>query len=283
MPVTTELPRLIATDLDGTLLRRDGTVSPRTQHALKRARLSGIQIVMVTGRPPRHVVKIEGTDGFGAIVICVNGALVFDMEQGVVVREGRLCALAARELVSSLRAHLPGICFAVEVGLDFGWEPSYGELRKRSELPQLSSADALSLCERGVSKLIARHPDLSAEDLLARSRTIIADRATVSYSGAPFLELGAPEVSKASALATYCAERDLGQNSVVAFGDMPNDLPMLEWAGHSVAMANAHASVLAATDEVTLSNDEDGVALVIERLLDGGPPRLSHRRPTRVS
>jgi hydroxymethylpyrimidine pyrophosphatase-like HAD family hydrolase len=271
MAPSTELPRLIATDLDGTLLRRDGTVSPRTRRALMRARAAGIEIVWVTGRPPRHVATIEGAGGFGALVICINGAVLYDLEQNAIVHEARLSDLAARDLVLLLRAQLPGICFAVEVGLDYGWEPSYGQLCRRSEAPKLPLADALALCAQGVNKLIARHPDFVIEDLLARSRDLLAERACVSYSGAPFLEISAPEVSKASALARYCLERAIDQARVVGFGDMPNDLPMLEWAGYSVAMANAHESVLTATDEVTLSNEEDGVALVVERLLASVP------------
>ena len=267
MPPPAELPSLVATDLDGTLLRADGSISARTQRALKRARAGGIELVMVTGRPPRHVSKIEGVAELGGTVICVNGALIYDLDRGLVVSERRLSALVACELVQSLRLRLPGICFAVEVGLEFGWEPSYGLHRKRTEPPRLPIVDALVLCEQGVSKLIARHPQLSAEELIGRSGDLFTERARVSYSGAPFLEISAAEVSKASALAAYCSERHIAQDRVLSFGDMPNDLPMLEWAGRSVAMGNAHPSVLAACQEVTLSNEEDGVAMVIESLL----------------
>ena len=261
------LPRLLATDLDGTLLRRDGSISVRTQRALTRARASGIELVMVTGRPPRHVAKIEGIDELGGTAICVNGALIYDLDRELVVREQRLSATIARELVRELRRRLPEIGFAVEVGLEYGWEPSYALHRKRPEPPLLPIVDALSLCERGVNKLIARHPQLTAEELIAQSRELFLERASVSYSGAPFLEIGPLEVSKASALAAYCAERNIDRRLVWSFGDMPNDLPMLEWAGRSIAMGNAHPTVLAAAHEVTLSNEEEGVAVAVERLL----------------
>jgi Cof subfamily protein (haloacid dehalogenase superfamily) len=270
MASSTELPRLIATDLDGTLLRADGTISPRTQLALRRARAAGIALVMVTGRPARHVSKIEGVRESGGVVICMNGALVYDLDREIVLSEARLTAPLARAVVSSLREHLPGIGFAIEVGLDYGWEPSYALQRRRAELPRLPISDALALCEQGANKLIARHPDLPIEELILRSRQVLAERARVSYSGAPFLEISAPDVSKASALAGYCSERGIAQANVLGFGDMPNDLPMLEWAGRSIAMANAHASVLSAAHETTVSNDEDGVAVVIERLLAAG-------------
>ncbi len=274
MLLSVALPLLIATDLDGTLLRRDGSISARTRAVLQRARAAGVQLVMVTGRPVRHVEKIEGARELGGLAICVNGALIYDLDHERVLEEARLSPLMACELVRELRKHLPGICFAVEVGLEFGWEPSYGLQRKRTEPPGLPTADALTLCAQGVNKLIARHAEFAAEELAARCQRVLVNRATASYSGAPFLEMSALRVSKASALAGYCQERQIDPNRVISFGDMPNDLPMLEWAGHSVAMANAHASVLAASNEVTLSNEEDGVAVVVDRLLAScGDPR----------
>jgi len=269
MPAPGALPRLIATDLDGTLLGRDGRISARTQATLQRARAAGIELLMVTGRPPRHVALIEGAVALGGVVICVNGALTYDLDRALVVREERLSALIARELVTALRLRLPEICFAVEVGLEFGWEPSYGLHSKRTEPPQLPIADALTLCDGGVNKLIARHPRLSAEEMIERSSDLYAERALASHSGAPFVEISAAGANKGAALAAYCSERDIARDAVWAFGDMPNDLPMLAWAGRSIAMGNAHPSVLAAAREVTLSNEADGVATVLERLLDG--------------
>src|SRR6187431_715708 len=141
MPSPDDLPRLLATDLDGTLLRRDGAISARTQRALRRARSAGVELVMVTGRPARHVAKIEGAAELGGTVICVNGAMIYDLDRELVVREDRLSAIVACELVHKLRSRLPGICFAVEVGLDYGWEPSYGLHSKRSEPARLPIVD----------------------------------------------------------------------------------------------------------------------------------------------
>ncbi len=260
-------PRLIAIDLDGTLLRGDGSVSARTRHALGRAVAVGIEVVVVTGRPARHVREIEGAEHLGDLAICLNGALVYDLDRHAVVSETRVPAAVARELIVRLRAGLPGICFAVEVGLDHGWEPEFGRWRAELEAAQLAPADALVLCGGGVNKLIAFHPHLSPEELIDRAHDLVADRASVTFSGAPFLELSAHQVSKGSALISYCVARAIDRSHVLALGDMPNDLSMLTWAGRGVAMANAHPTVLAATTEVTRSNDEDGVALVIERLL----------------
>lgn len=272
-------PRLIAIDLDGTLLRSDGSISVRTRGALGSAVAAGIQVVVVTGRPARHVRQIEGADHLGDLAICLNGALVYHLGRQAVVDETRMAAAVAHDLIGRLRGGLPGICFAVEVGLDYGWEPDFGRGRPRLEVTQLAPADALTLCRRGVNKLIGFHPDLPPETLIARARDLIEDRASLTYSGAPFLEISARQVSKAAALVGYCAARAIDRSQVVALGDMPNDLSMLSWAGRGIAMANAHPTVLAAIAEVTRSNDDDGVALVIEGLCGGWkrPPRASRK------
>jgi hydroxymethylpyrimidine pyrophosphatase-like HAD family hydrolase len=117
-------------------------------------------------------------------------------------------------------------------------------------------------------KLMLRHGELSADALLARARAVCGHLAEFSHSSASdaLLEISAAGVSKASALARLCRRHGIAPSEVVAFGDMPNDLPLLGWAGHAVAVANAHPDVIAAADEVTTSNDGDGVARVLERL-----------------
>jgi hydroxymethylpyrimidine pyrophosphatase-like HAD family hydrolase len=122
-------------------------------------------------------------------------------------------------------------------------------------------------------KLLLRHGDLMADELLQRARGLVGHLAELSHSNSAdsLLEIAAAGVSKASALTRVCAERGIASEEVVAFGDMPNDLPMLRWAGHAVAVANAHPELLAAADEVTSSNDEAGVARVLERLFREQP------------
>ncbi len=120
-------------------------------------------------------------------------------------------------------------------------------------------------------KLLAHHHELAPDAFLTRARTILGDLASVTRSSpTALLEISAHGVSKASTLALSCAERGIRPEEVAAFGDMPNDIEMLSWAGSSYAMGNAHPDVLAAATGSTLGNNEDGVALVIERLLAGG-------------
>jgi len=232
-----------------------------------------VPIVILTARPPRVARVIAEAAGTRGPLICCNGALVYDPEADAVLGHAPLAAAHAAALVVALRAAVPGACFAVEMETRFGQEPAWAALVAaavgepfETGTPSLL-ADALELCRVDVTKLIVRHPEHSVEALAEVVRELAGAGAAVTHSGGPFVELSAAGVDKASALAALCADLAIPAGDVIAFGDMPNDLPMLRWAGRSVAVANAHPAVLAAADEITASNAEDGVALVLERLL----------------
>jgi Cof subfamily protein (haloacid dehalogenase superfamily) len=259
--------RMVATDLDGTVIRSDGTISARTRAALGTADGAGAVILLVTGRPPRWLRGIAEQTGHRGLAICANGALVFDLATETVIGSHPLPVETLQHLVEVLREAIPGIAFAVErVDDGFHHEPAY---HPRWDSDQsLITAEIDSLLEVPASKLLARHNSFGADDLLAAARVAVGDEtvATLTHSSVDgLLEISAAGVSKASALTDYAAEHGIAASEVIAFGDMPNDLPMLAWAGHSVAVANAHPEVLEAADEVTASNDDDGVAAVLER------------------
>jgi Cof subfamily protein (haloacid dehalogenase superfamily) len=261
--------RLIAADLDGTLLRSDGSINARTRAALAAAEGRGVAFVSVTARPPRRVQQIAAASGLRGLAICSNGAVVYDLATQRVVRQHRLAADVVGELVARLRSAVPGVAFAIEAGAEYGCEPSYRILSEHAHDrvdPKLQRADALELSRNGVTKLIVQHLDGAFDDLLAVTRAHAGALATVTHSGSVFVEVAAAGVTKALALEAYCDERRIHAGEVIAFGDMPNDIPMLSWAGRSVAVANAHPEVLAVASEVTRSNDEDGVACTLEAL-----------------
>jgi HAD superfamily hydrolase (TIGR01484 family) len=273
-PPRRQAPRLVATDLDGTLLRRDGTVSERTRAALARVEAAGATLVFVTGRPPRWLAPVVEQTGHKGLAVCANGAVLYDLHTERVVREHLLEPEAAVSLVQALRASLPDVAFAVERavgtggGVDasgFAHEPEYVI---RYPLPDgVLVAAAEELVTSPVVKLLARHERLGPDDLLARAREVVGDLANLTHSSHDgLIEISASGVSKASGLAALAEEQGVTAEDVVAFGDMPNDLPMLDWSGHAVAVANAHPEVLAVVDEVTASHEEDGVARVLERL-----------------
>lgn len=258
-------PRLAAIDLDGTLLRSDATVSERSREALAGAQARGLTIVFVTARHPGSVVPIAREAGVGGYAICSNGATVFDLDAGRVVRERVIESEIAARLVRALRERVPGVLFAVESRAEMAFEPMFQAWDW--EPPEGTRfADALELVADPITRLIARHADYELDVLAALVRELAGDSADVVVPGMWTVELSAVGVSKASALAELCEELGLTADDVVAFGDFLNDLPMLAWAGRSIAVANAHPDVIAEADEVTASNDEDGVALVLERL-----------------
>jgi hydroxymethylpyrimidine pyrophosphatase-like HAD family hydrolase len=265
--------RLVASDLDGTLLRPDETVSERTREAIVAVHRAGITLVLVTGRPPRALAPIAARIGVGGIAICANGAVVWDLDAGTMVDVTPLAADLAAGLVRELREAIPGVLFAVELehgfGREAGWTDGTGPPRPRlveRETPEVLEADALELVTGPVVKLLVRHPTLPFPEVARRARQAVGEHAVVTWAGTRLLEISAAGVTKAWALERLCARLGVHRQQVLALGDMENDLPMLAWAGHSVAVANAQPDVLDAADEVTASNLDDGVALVLERL-----------------
>ena len=260
--------RLIATDLDGTLLRDDGTIPPRSRAAIHAARDAGLWVVFVTARPPRDVRELAGHAGLDGIAVCSNGAILYDVATDRFMHHERLAMDLALDLIRALRDKAPDIAFATEHGHKFGYEPHFPRLFEDTVHLHPPRVDhAHRLCEEELTKLLVHHPDHHAESLAELVRGEILERAMVTHSGGPFVEIGAPGISKASGLAALCGRLGVSAAEVIAFGDMPNDLPMLRFAGHAVAVANAHPGVRAAADEITASNEEDGVARVIEALL----------------
>jgi hydroxymethylpyrimidine pyrophosphatase-like HAD family hydrolase len=262
-------PRLVALDLDGTVLRTDRTVSQRTLDALTLARRTGAEVVLATARSPRGTIPIAEELGADGHAICANGATVFDLDTGTIVRHRPLAAETAHSLVRELREMVPGIVFGWELELRFGSEPAYEALREPRWWPR--PKDAYPPCDpldwtQPMTKLIGRVPGADLHDVLAVTRMVTGRDAVATLAGEAFVELLAAGVGKEEALAAIAAERGIAREEVVAFGDHLADVGMLAWAGHGVAVANARPEVLEVADEVTRTNDEDGVALVLERL-----------------
>ena len=270
--------RLVASDLDGTLLRPDETVSERTRAALAATRDAGITVVLVSGRQPRSLGPIAERIGVGGIAICANGALVWDLDTGTMVDSSPLTPDLAARLVRTLREAIPGVLFAVELEGSSGREAGWSDGLVAAPGAALE-ADALELIGGPVIKLLVRHPSLPFAEVAERARAAVGDDAVATWAGLRLVEISAAGVTKAFALERLCRRLGVAAGEVVAVGDMPNDLAMLAWAGTAVAVANAAKEVLDAADEVTAANTEDGVALLLERILaaNGGP--VSAPRP----
>lgn len=262
-------PRLIATDCDGTLLRSDGTVSPYTRDVLAELARTGLPTILVTARPPRWMDELADL-GVTGLALCGNGAFTYDLGRREIVAHRSMAAALVGELLTDLRRELPDVALATESLRGFAREPHFERASGREDgqwlvgpLEELATVDA--------GKILVRHPSLHTEELTVLVEEVVGDRAEVSHSGAIRMTEIVPEgVTKALALEHWCREqaRQVEAEDVWAFGDMPNDLPMLTWAGVAHAVANAHPDVLAVADHVIPRNDEDGVARTLaERLL----------------
>ena len=267
---------LLASDLDGTLLRRDGSVSEFTVETLARARSEGLPVVFVTGRPPRWMPEVVRATGHAGVGVCANGAVVIDLASHEVVAAYPLGEPVLAEVVATLRTEVPGIAFGVE------WVPT-GEptpfAHEHDYLPRYPVAEAERADDvrdlargRDVVKLLARVPSgHDADSLLAHALEHVAHLVTVTHSDSQdvLLEMSALGVTKGSTLAAHAAGLGLDRTKVAAVGDMPNDVPMLQWAGWGFAMTGAHPEAVAAAPHLAASVAEDGVAQVIEMLLAG--------------
>lgn len=260
------IPKVVATDLDGTVVRSDGTISARTRTALIAAREAGALLVIATGRPPRWLAGIGEATGHHGTAICANGALVYDLAAEEVVDARPLDLDVVRTLMKELRASVPDVAFAVErVDGQFAHEVEYHPRWEPED--QTYVGDLEHVFDVPVAKLLGRVEGAGSDDLLAMARAAVGEGlATLTHSSIDgLLEVMAQGVTKASTLERWLAGHGLSAADVVAFGDMPNDVELLSWAGHGVAVANAHPEVLAVADEVTGTNDADGVAEVLER------------------
>jgi hydroxymethylpyrimidine pyrophosphatase-like HAD family hydrolase len=259
-------PRLVATDLDGTLVRSDGTVSAYTADTLVAVEARGVPVVFVTGRPLRWAEEVFDHVGAHGLAIVSNGALVWDVARHGVHLLRPIEPPLGLEVCELLRAALPGTTFGVETLDGLGLEPEFLE---RHRVPQdVRRGPVAELFDRPAVKLLARHEELAPQEFWDLAEQAVGGRLVITWSSTTsLLEISAPGVTKASTLALLCDDLGIDAADVVAFGDMPNDLPMLAWAGTSYAMSNAHETVLRAATHTAPTNDEDGVARVLAGVL----------------
>lgn len=261
--------RLIATDLDGTLLRSDSTLSARTTAALRRVRAAGLRVVAATARPARVVQDLFGGTPTALIdlAICGNGAVRYDVPTQELTVDHPIPGELARRLIGDITRILPGSAYAVETGRRVLFESAY-TYRPSLDHDRFPVDTVDDLMSEGLVKLMVQTPGDDPGGAWERLRPALGEAIACTWSAerAP-LEIAAHGVSKASALTALCTGWGISPEEVLAFGDAPNDLPMLSWAGTAYAVANAHPPVLASTPLHTAGNDEDGVAAVLEALV----------------
>jgi Cof subfamily protein (haloacid dehalogenase superfamily) len=264
-------PKLVATDLDGTLVRSDETVSDYSRRVLRKVREAGIAVVGVTGRGPRLVELCQQDLGECDFLVLAQGAYVLDqrdLDQPQVLRRARIAGASLSRALALLETEVGHLAVLVEA-LDEPRAPLWGDATVVWPYAEWIPYERVAALAGPAYKGFARAEDLTADELLAVARRIIPpDLATVTQAGLGYVEITAPGVDKGTGLAVVAAELGIGPEEALVFGDMPNDIAMFEWARwRRVAVANAHPDVLALADEVTASNDDDGVAAWLESML----------------
>ncbi len=274
-------PLLVASDVDGTLLDPGARVSERTRAAVHRVVAAGVPFVLVTGRPPRWIPPIVEQLGHAGPTVCANGAVHYDAAIDQVSHMVTLDPRQLRAAAEVVASALPGAKLAVELPADGsainsagmnGFDQFLAEPGYTHPWPGGDSETAPRdlLLGRPAIKLLVRQANASSALMAAAVGELLGAQSPapleLTYStGYGLIELSAPGVTKGAGLARLAAELGIARADVLAVGDMPNDLSMLRWAGHGVAMANSHPAVLEAADEITTDNSEDGLACVLER------------------
>lgn len=266
------LPALIATDVDGTLLNPQERITARTREVVGAAVAAGAVFVLATGRPPRWIPPVVEELGFAPMAVCANGAVLYDAAADRVVWSRTLAIDVLTELAEVAVRVVPGAGLAAErIGRtahdtatpQFVSAPGYEHAWLNPDNTEVAYEDLLSA---PAVKLLVRKPGMSSAGLAAALSRHIGLLGDITYSTDDGLvEISPVGISKALGVEQIARPLELRAEDVVAFGDMPNDVPLLRWAGHGVAMGNAHADAIAAANEVTAANDDDGLARVLER------------------
>jgi len=266
-------PLVIATDLDRTLLRSDGTTSVRTRAALDLAMDRGAHVIAVTARPIRWLDRLKPCFGRLPHVIASNGAVCYDLATGVAYDARPFDVATLPKLLAAMRAALPDARFALETQHGMVREADYqlsifdqdGDDTGRRVVP--FEELATTVADEPPLKILTTDRSRDSADMYAEALPAVGALGQLTYSTRNgVLELGPPGITKASTLAAWCATRGIDAADVITFGDMPNDVPMLRWAGRSWAVANAVQEARDAATGITASNHEDGVAQVVEEL-----------------
>lgn len=262
--------RLVATDLDGTLLRGDDTVSQRTRDALAAATAAGAAHIIVTGRAvpwTRHILDDLGYEG---LAVCGQGAQVYHAGEHRLLTSLTLDRQLAGVALSKIEAEVGPLALAASRdGLDGEVLVGAGYRLQEGPLPVVAFEDPSELWSAPLNKVYIQHPVLDDDALAKVARATVGSLVDVVMAGPGIVEILPLGLTKATGLSLAARRLGLRAADTIAFGDMPNDIPMFGWAAHGVAMANAHEELKAVAHEITASNEQDGIAVVLEQLLQG--------------
>jgi hypothetical protein len=269
--------RLIALDLDDTLLRHDLTISYRTRSVLKRAESKGITVVLASGRAPMAMERYARELGLhkrAGYLVCNNGVTILKSDTGEVVKETKLPVDAALSVFDLVCAEgLPvqvydGNTIYVSRRNEFADQD-----QKLTGFRQVVVENFRAMISLGQLKMVIPGDPMILRPIESILKTYIGDRVTIFTSKPYFLEILPPATGKGEALSFVCDSLGIGRDETMAVGDSMNDESMIRWAGVGVAMRNGDSRIKAMASFVTArTNEEDGVADLVERHLLGKEP-----------
>lgn len=261
--------RLLAVDIDGTMLRSDSSLSPRVLAAMNSAVDAGLHVVPATGRPMAISADVVEASGLQEFWIFANGAITRHMGRNELIRAFWMDRTVVVELLDRIRLRMPGARFAVEFATTMAYEAGFERVvpNKPPIPPTDDLAAELERISDPVQKLLVFDENIDLATLWDEVNLAADGLSVPSYSGLAFVELAPDRVTKATALDLLARDLGLSADDVAAVGDNHNDVAMLQWAGTGYAMGNADPEIQKSADVVLPSNDDDGLAVLIEGLL----------------
>ncbi|HEX3358069.1 MAG TPA: Cof-type HAD-IIB family hydrolase [Tepidisphaeraceae bacterium] len=259
--------RLVAIDLDGTLLDRSKKVSDRAAAALKCLPAAGVKVVIASARPPRSVRHIYQELGLDTWQINYNGALIWDEPNQQPVFHRPMNSNLVAAMIDRSRDMFEEVLVTCEI-LD-RWYTDRDDQTYTTETGRLFKPDVVAPVEQFCTEPITKLMLLGDPMIISRLESLLleefGDKVTILHTDDELLQIMDNRVSKAVALQKVAAHYGVKQEEVMAIGDAPNDVGMLQFAGVAVAMANAHSVVKEVAHWIAPSNDEHGVHVALQR------------------
>ena len=266
--------KLLALDVDGTLLDAKGRLRKRTKLAIQAASDSGSVVTLATGRDWLAVEKLMEILPSVQYAVCTNGIEVYS-KKGHRLTAREIDFDIAQMAIHSIRQKLPGVAIGVGIRGQLVGEPDIAKALPAmpagvTSFPAKIVPDVMEEMTSNVQDIVVYHSDYHSriEDLYEIVDEIVRDKQIdVVFSGLPMVEIVPAGCGKETGLSWLCSHLGIASTEVIAFGDGMNDLSMLKWAGKGIAMGQSVERVIGCADEVTLANSDDGVAVWIEAQL----------------
>lgn len=273
--------KAIVLDLDGTLLNSEKIVSPRTRQKLIEAQKKGIKVILASGRPTpamMHIAEELELDKYEGYVVSYNGSSVYDTKTKEFVFQQLIPEDLSKDILNHLgqfdvvpmvviddKLYVTNAFFDIDYPLPTGITTVVEYESRMADFKVCEVDDFNAVVDRPLNKiLLAGKPDYLAENWEAL-KAPFADQTTAVFSAPFYFEFTDIGVDKAYALNEFLPKLGIEAENVIAFGDGQNDRSIIEFAGVGVAMANAVPEILELADEVTKSNDEDGIVEMLNR------------------